>query len=261
MKGLKWINAGAFAAMVSTNALANLLPIGGKTTGQISEAYPNLFTPAPITFSIWGLIYLLMTVFIIYQFGAFDNGIPSTEMRERIGLLFPVSCILNIAWLCLWHSNMIELSTVCIILLLITLIVIVHRIKETDGSFVQLISVKVGFSLYYGWIIAATIANISVMLTKIGWNGWGLSDDFWTAAVLLAGAGIASAVGLIGRNRIAVLSVMWAYAGILLRHLSPSIGVTHPYVIIVAIGCEAILLTVLLIPTLLQRCRQNTSKA
>jgi hypothetical protein len=42
--------------MIVLNVLANALPLGGRTTGEISDAYPNLFAPAGYTFAIWGLI-------------------------------------------------------------------------------------------------------------------------------------------------------------------------------------------------------------
>lgn len=251
MKALKWINTGAFAAMVTVNALANMLPIAGRTTGQVSGAYPNLFTPAPITFSIWGLIYLLMAVFVVYQWGVFDGGVYSTKVREDIGLWFAISCAANIAWIFLWHYDKIGLSTICIALLLVTLIVIRNKLGSVDGNPLQRAAAKTGFSVYFGWIIAATIANISVLLTKIGWNGWGLSADFWTIVVLLAGTAIAAAVVLFGKDRIAAAAILWAYAGILIRHLSPAYyGGSHPLVIGVGFLCEALILAVMLLPTI-----------
>jgi hypothetical protein len=49
------------------NALVNILPLNGITTGEVSNAYPNLFTPANYVFSIWGVIYTLLFVFMFYQ--------------------------------------------------------------------------------------------------------------------------------------------------------------------------------------------------
>lgn len=246
---LKWINTGAFAATVLINALANLIPFGGNTTAQVSEAYPNLFTPAPITFIIWGLIYLLMAVFIVYQWEVFDGGQYSAKVREEIGPWFAFSCAANIAWVFLWHSHLIGLSTVCIVLLLFSLVMIRRCLSAAGHSLLQRLSTKVGFSVYFGWIIAATIANISVLLTKLGWNGWGLSGDFWTVAVLLIGAGIAAAVVLVKRDNIAGLTVMWAFAGVLIRHISPAyLGGAHPFVIAAGFASEAIILMTILMP-------------
>lgn len=263
MKSLKWINAGAFTAMIAVNALANLLPIGGKTTGQISETYPNLFTPAPITFAIWGMIYLLMLLFTIYQFGITDHDNQSSKVRERIGYWFTISCVLNIMWIFFWHFQLIGLSTICIALLLLSLLMIVKRLQSMNSTgFLQRIMTNTGFSLYYGWIIAATIANISVFLTKAGWNGWGISADFWTVVVLLVGAVIVGAVAIFGRDWIAPLAVMWAYCGILIRHISPVYyGGTHPYVIVAGFVCEAVVLAAIVLPKVLRKCWKRSSVA
>lgn len=249
MKALKWINTGAFAAMIIVNALANLIPIGGNTTGQVSEAFPNLFTPAPGTFAIWGVIYLLLAGFVIYQWGFLDRGIYSTGIRNRVGLWFPVSCVLNIAWVLCWHGMAIEFSVIFMLALLSVLIILQDRVADAEGSGFQRMMAKAGFSLYFGWIIAATIANISVMLTKLGWNGFGLSPDFWTVTVLLIGTLLAGLVIRVGRNRIAGIGVMWAYAGILYRYLSadPTGGI-HPFIITAAFIGEAIMLAALVLP-------------
>ena len=82
--------------------------------------------------------------------------------------------------------------------------------------------VNAGFDIYLGWIIAATIANISVWLVKTGWGRFGLSEVFWTVAILLIGAAIGVCVVIIGRNRLAGCAVIWAYIGILTKHVSAS---------------------------------------
>jgi len=74
--------------------------IGGKNTAQISDANPTLITPAGYVFSIWGIIYILLAIFIFYQ------ALPSPqakEFREKAGYLFIASSILNVVWLFLWQ--------------------------------------------------------------------------------------------------------------------------------------------------------------
>jgi hypothetical protein len=66
--GLVILNLIGIIGALVVNALANILPINGKNTGQLSDQYPNLFVPAGITFAIWGVIYILLIIFIIYQF-------------------------------------------------------------------------------------------------------------------------------------------------------------------------------------------------
>lgn len=260
MKALKWINTGAFMAMVAVNALAELIPIGGMTTGQISEVHPSLFTPAPITFAIWGLIYLLMMFFTVYQHGVLDGSRQSTKVRDKIGPWFALSCVLNILWIFLWHFQLIGLSAVCIALLLLVLNVITSRLSNLQGSdsLLQKITTNAGFSLYYGWIIAATIANISVYLISLGWSGWGITANIWTVIIMLIGTIIAGAVVLIEKNIIAALAVMWAYAGILIRHISPSYYAgAYPYVIAAGFISEVMMLAAIL---LAQRQQSSRNK-
>lgn len=190
-----------------------------------------------------------MLAFVVYQLGILDGGEYSTEVREKVGLWFAISCTLNMVWIFLWHYEQIGFSTIVIALLLVTLILINNRLRIVEGNLLQRLAAKAGFSLYYGWIIAATIANISVFLTQIGWNGWGLSADFWTVTVLLIGAVIAGVVAMIGKNRIAAAAVMWAYAGILFRHFSAAYyGGDHPFVIIIGLISELMILMAILMP-------------
>lgn len=260
MKALKWINTAAFAAMVAVNALAELVPIGGMTTGQISAMYPNLFTPAPITFAVWGLIYFLMLLYVVYQHGVLDGEEESTQVREKIGPWFAVSCGLNILWIILWHSLMFALSVMTIVLLLIVLIVITKRLRGADNSLKMKVTTQAGFSLYYGWIIAATIANISVFLTYTGWDGWGISQQVWTMLVLLTGAVIAGAVVIVGKDRIAGAAVMWAYVGIFIRHVSLAQGEpVYPFIIAAVIVCEMLILGTMLYPAVMRQCSEQTA--
>ena len=54
------LNITGFVIVVAVNVLAVRLPLNGSTPQQISDQYPNLFVPAGLTFSIWGIIYLLL---------------------------------------------------------------------------------------------------------------------------------------------------------------------------------------------------------
>ena len=91
--------------MLATNALANILPLNGKLTADISNSYPNLFTPAGITFSIWGLIYTLLFFFVLYYLGFFNKqrSRVNEEVYKRIGYLFIFACFANTLWLFAWH--------------------------------------------------------------------------------------------------------------------------------------------------------------
>lgn len=122
---LKYINLIFFGVMVLMNYLANALPLNNKTTGQLSDALPNLFVPTGLTFSIWGVIYLLIAVFLVLQFRSSNE-----KMLESIGWLFAISCFLNALWIVAWHYQRIPLSVMIMILLLITLIYINLSIRN-----------------------------------------------------------------------------------------------------------------------------------
>lgn len=233
MKSLKWVNTLAFAAMVTVNALANLIPIGGNTTGEVSAAYPTLFTPAPITFSIWGLIYALLLLFVLYQWGK-----GGESLVYELGPWFAASCLMNIAWIFAWHLGAIELSLAYMAGLLISLIAIERSLPEKGRGWLYRLGAEAGFAIYLGWIIAATIANVSVVLVKLGWNGFGLSEQFWTVAVLLFGALLTVITVLRSGHWLTGAAVLWAYGGILLRHVGHSfLAGEYPVIIGTLIVC------------------------
>lgn len=221
---LKVVNAAAYLIMIAVNALANLLPLNGLNTGQVSDQYPNLFTPAAYTFSIWGLIYLLLLGFVLYQFGVFGGDAAlQNEMVGLIGPWFIVSSLANSAWVFSWHYRLIGLSVVLMLILLVSLILIVTRINKYGPlPLREMVLVQIPFSIYFGWITVATIANITVLLVSLGWNGFGLPPQTWTVIALFLGLIIAAETMLRNSDAAYGLAVLWAYVGILVRHLSPS---------------------------------------
>src|SRR6056297_2021864 len=114
---MKIINLIAFFFMIIMNFLANYLPLNGKTTGELSSQYPNLFVPAGITFSVWGGIYLLLFLFVILQF--FE---ANREWTTYTIYLFALSSIFNGLWIWAWHYEKVFLSIMIMSGLLITLL-------------------------------------------------------------------------------------------------------------------------------------------
>lgn len=216
---LKAVNLIAFVGTVVVNALANTLPINGWTTGALSDRYPNLFVPAGLTFSIWGVIYLLLGAFIVYQIAAGRNA---DRAVERVGVWFFLSSLLNIGWILAWHYLQVALSLAIMIALLLTLIVIYLRLgigRNTAGT-AERFFVRLPFSVYLGWISVATIANVSAFLVNAGWSGGPFSEQLWTVAVVLIGAALTIAVVLTRADIGYGLVVIWAYVGIILKRSS-----------------------------------------
>ncbi len=90
----------AVLAMIAVNIMANALPINGQATGEISDRFDVYFVPAGYVFSIWGLIYLGLLAYAVYQVLPAQAENPSLR---NIGFLFVLSCVANIAWIFLWH--------------------------------------------------------------------------------------------------------------------------------------------------------------
>lgn len=203
----------AFAAMLTVNALANILPINGLNTGEVSALYPSLFTPAGITFSIWSIIYLLLLGFIILQWRNSD-----AYVFAEISGLFWLSCLLNIGWILSWHYLHVSISVTLMLLLLLTLVQLflkVRKISMTKPH--EKIFVRLPFTIYFAWICVATIANISALLVSNQWEGGFLSPFAWTVVMMT----IASLLALFITNKyrapIFALVIVWALFGIFIR--------------------------------------------
>lgn len=225
----------AYLAMIGTNALANILPINGITTGEVSDSYPNLFAPAGLTFSIWGVIYFLLAGYAVYQLVVVQKGKrpPSADWLKKIGILFILSSLADISWILAWHYRFIGLSTILIASLLVCLILINQSITQTHLSKLDKIFIRLPFSIYFGWITVATIANVTTLLVDWNWNGWGLSGETWTIIILIVGVLIGITTMLTNKDIVYGLTLLWAYFGIGYKHLSAS-GFDGDYPLIIA---------------------------
>ena len=229
----------AFVATIVMNALANLLPLFGRATGEISDSFPSLFTPAGYAFSVWGLIYLALAGFVIYQATASGRADPRLPAVRR---LFVVSCLFNIGWLLSWHALSIALSEVLMIGLLVTLIAI-YRASDAwsrpeTSAFRWLVNVP--FSLYLGWISVATIANTAIFLLDLGFDG-GSAAVALTIVVML----VALALGVLGvvrrRDAVYALVIAWGLAAVAVARSGESTvlvftGVACAAVLVIAAG-------------------------
>ncbi|MCC6496930.1 MAG: tryptophan-rich sensory protein [Propionibacteriaceae bacterium] len=215
-----------YVAMIAVNVLANALPINGRTTGGVSDAYQNLFAPAGLTFAIWGVIYLLLGAHVLYQLGLFrgaDDKGGSGESRHlltRVGVLFSLSSLANVAWILSWHYDLILLSTLLLATMLVLLILITRTIVAAELSPRDRVFVRLPFSVYFGWITVATIANLTVWLVSIGWNGFGIAEPTWAVVIIAVGAAIGTTVIIRDRDVAYGLVLVWAYLGIWIKHTS-----------------------------------------
>lgn len=218
------VNLIGLIAVLTLNGLANALPIGGKNTGELSDLYPNLFVPAGFTFSIWGIIYILLTAFVVYQliqaFRNEDNG-----FIERIGPWFLVSCVANASWILAWHYQLVGLSLVIMLAILGSLLMIYLRLKigKSDAPGREKYLVHLPFSIYLGWISVATIANVTALSVNAGWGGFGIAEPVWTIIVLVVAMGLALGMIFTRNDVFYPLVTLWAFFGILSKRMMEAI--------------------------------------
>jgi len=203
---------------LAVNALANRLPLGGNTTGELSARYPNLFVPAGVTFSIWGVIYLALLAWGVAQF------LPShREVARRIAPLFALSSGLNAGWLFAWHFQHLFLSVAMMGSLLGVLLRINLLLRGGER-----VLPRAAFGIYLGWICVATIANVTALLVGWEWSGAGLPDPVWAGLLVLVGGGVGGFATTRLRNPWLGWAVVWALGGIVLNRWAdhPGVAVT-----------------------------------
>lgn len=245
----QFLNVIGFIATIVVNGLANALPLNGVRTGEVADSFPNLFTPADITFAVWGIIYLLLGLFIIYQLGFLSKGkTKHLELVYSIKWSFFIASAANVAWLFAWHYGRIFISVLIMLILLISLIDLYERANTIRlTTLFEKLSVKWAFSIYLGWISVATIANITTYLVSVNWNGFGLSEQTWTMIVLLLATVLALGFVFYKKDVAYALVTEWALFGILLKHLTVFNGQYTGVITVVAFSMIIILASIFLI--------------
>ncbi|CAG0936184.1 hypothetical protein TFLX_05050 [Thermoflexales bacterium] len=209
----QWITLLTVVALIVMNVLANALPLNGISTGAVSDSFKVYFVPAGYVFAIWGLIYIGLLAYGIYQV------LPSQRENPRLrraAAPFIVGSLANISWLFFWHYGVFALTVVAMLILLASLILIylildVNQVRVSTG---ERWLVHVPFSIYLGWISVATIANITDVLWYASWNGFGLAPEIWAAIMLAVAVVLAFLMALRRRDLAYLLVLVWAFAGI-----------------------------------------------
>ena len=230
---------------ITVNGLANALPLNGQETGAISDRFAIYFVPAGYVFAIWGVIYLGLIAYTVYQ------ALPAQRENALLNKIAPAYWIGNIAntiWIFLWHYNIFPPTLLAMLTILASLLYIYIQIMKAGTlSSAQKWLVRLPFSLYLGWISVATIANFSQVLFFLDWNGFGISGPVWAVIMSV----IAAVLGLLMAWReydIAyVLVLVWAFVGIANQHPDTAI-VANTALAVAGILALALVATPLLKP-------------
>jgi hypothetical protein len=254
--------------VLAVNGAANILPLNGVNTGRLSDELPNLFVPAGLTFSIWGLIYLLLAGYAIALCAEVFGERARRSWDSHDGFLFLINACANMGWIFAWHWRNLPLSLCLMLVILGSLIALeegnASRLRAS-GSLagsgkLRRFFLTVPINVYLGWIMVATIANVTALLVKLGWNGFGLDPRFWTVLVIAVGAALAMLLAFSRKAIAAPAVVVWAFAGIALKRL----GVDADYsraVWLAAIAGAALIACAVLIAQLSRPGLRHRAKA
>lgn len=258
LKFLALLSLLLFLGVIAVNAAANALPLNGVGTGALSDELPNLFVPAGLTFSIWGLIYLLLALYVGFALAEAFGPAGGGAWERGDGWLFAANEAANIGWIFAWHWRLLPLSLALMLVILGSLVAlegrITRRLREggalAGAAPLRRFALSAPIRVYLGWILVATIANATALLVKIGWGGFGLDPRLW--AVLVIAAGCALALGFVfTRRAIATPAVVvWAFAGIVIKRLAFDPSYSAP-VWMAAAAAGALILAAILFGSLL----------
>ncbi len=236
-KTLQIANIIAFIATIFVNYLSNTGAINNTTIGQISGASKNLFTPAGYAFSIWGLIYLMLLGFIIYQSRSLFTKVRDDEFILKTGWWFVLSCFANLMWITFWLYGYMEYSILAIFVLLFSLLKIVmnNRMELWDAPISVIPFLWWPFVFYSGWVTVASIANVAAYLTSIAWSGWGISETIWTVIMIII-AGIIN-IGVTWKRNMREFALVgaWALAAIAVANWEVSQTVAYAAIAVAAV--------------------------
>jgi hypothetical protein len=212
------LNFLGFALVLTMNALANILPINGYNTGQVSAFYPNYFVPAGFTFGIWGIIYLLLMGYVICSLLSALPSFPENARKlvVKTSPYFLVTCILNASWIVAWHYLYLGLSLFIMLAFLVTLIALFLAINKSKFELRPFYRFWIyhPFVVYLGWISVATIANFTALFVGIGWQGEPFAAISWS--VVLITIALLLGVILVGVKKEPAYGFVlaWAFFGI-----------------------------------------------
>jgi hypothetical protein len=198
------------------NTLANALPLNGLNTGQISDRFHVYFVPAGYVFAIWGIIYLGLIAYAIFQ------ALPAQRTNPRLrgtGWWVALGGLANSAWIFFWHYQQFPLTLVAMLILLTTLIITYLRlgIGRSSVSAGETWAVRLPISIYLGWITVATVANVTDVLDYLKWDRFGIAPEIWMGIILVAVLVIAVLMNITRRDVAYAAVILWALAGIAVK--------------------------------------------
>lgn len=213
---LAWVNAALFAAQLYVNGAMS------RDIGPMSHKHETLITPAPYAFSIWGVIYTLLTISVIVDCGCPTLSIYAGSSHPALlRAVFAVSCAMNIAWVVLFSNGYINVATAVLVVLWMALLAlyvhIIHVRHERGFSYSKFICEELPIVTYFAWTCAATLVGFAVTFQDFAQDYLSLTSYLVLVAILSVAA--LSAVVYEGELAFGFVAI-WALRAIAVNELS-----------------------------------------
>lgn len=229
-KTLFYISAITYLMTLVVNFVANAIPFNQLSTGEISDMYPNYFVPANFTFSIWGVIYTALFVYIYYRLRNLSQSRSTLQSLffYKIDALFTLANVMNLLWIISWHYLLMYLSLIFMVGLFVSLLLLILLVQK------QSLPSLIPFRIYFGWITVALIANVTTTIVSDFqsftwlWNGGEVSEQIMTFLIIIIGTIIGAFTTWKHKDGWYGGVIAWALFGIYVRHTIslPDFGIT-----------------------------------
>eukprot|EP01080_Neovahlkampfia_damariscottae_P007920 gene7920-12388_t len=242
-----------FAITFIINILSSTTNVLGSRQNEVSDSYPNLFTPAGYAFSIWSVIYFYNGLFIATQIPFIFTGKYNSILFGKIGIFYPILNVLNMMWVIVFANRAILLSFFVIFSMWVVLFIIYFRIdtgfsksfrnrkvdENATVSWWELYIVQPTFSLYFGWLTVATFANWFIAGLKDPFN---ILNEAQFTALIIAFTTLPALLALVWRRDVFFSFIIcWGVVAIAVKQSSGnSIVFTSAWVNAFIVACSTI---------------------
>ncbi|WP_159546071.1 hypothetical protein [Streptococcus halichoeri] len=229
----------AVLLMVFGLALAlNYLSVTGLitpyTSKEISDRYQSLLTPAPLAFSIWSLIYLLLTLILLWWLKTQD--VQLLRIQHRLFRPLLGAFVTNMLWITLFNNNYLGLSALVITLYFLFLLWIIREVKDEQNFWL----IRVTFGLHAGWLLVASFMNFAAWFRKLRIS-YPLSLTTMVLLVLILVSLLAFWLVFYSHNPSVLVAVSWGFVMICKTHAAGTFHDLYPVVEYAAGGLALVL--------------------
>ena len=207
----RWLTALAIIGNIALNYYSNTRPFAGQTMGAVSAKYPTLLTPAGYAFSIWGLIFLALTIYAVWQLLPAQRRI---SLPDALAKPLTLASIATGAWVVLFANELILPSVGVMLLILGCLIVAYGRARRRIFADAAPALAGVPLSLYLGWISVASVINITIGLRQLGWQTAEGASITLTLGLIFVVVALGLIMSRVFRDMVFPLVVAWALVAV-----------------------------------------------